>query len=95
MERTPSDSPSIPEVAAAALDQGKQIEAIKLVREINGIGLKEAKDLVDAYIAGRPDLKEKRASAQSASARGCVLAAVVFLALVAAALLFHFKRSHP
>ena len=31
------------------LDQGKGIEAIKRVRELTGLGLKEAKDLVDVF----------------------------------------------
>ncbi|GAA5051901.1 hypothetical protein HNP84_006360 [Thermocatellispora tengchongensis] len=36
-------------------ERGRQIHAIKLVREeIPGIGLKEAKDAVDAIAAGRP-----------------------------------------
>jgi hypothetical protein len=33
---------------------GKKIEAIKLYREITGVGLKESKDAVDAIEAGRP-----------------------------------------
>ena len=36
------------------LAAGKKIEAIKLVRERTGLGLKEAKDLVEAYEAGQP-----------------------------------------
>ena len=32
---------------------GRTIEAIKLYREVTGVGLKEAKDHVDAIIAGR------------------------------------------
>lgn len=36
--------------AAAAADAGNPLEAIKLAREETGLGLKEAKDLVDAYL---------------------------------------------
>ena len=41
------------EVAALA-KQGQKIEAIKLYREITGVGLKEAKDAVEAMEAGQP-----------------------------------------
>ncbi|HEY1380245.1 MAG TPA: ribosomal protein L7/L12 [Gemmataceae bacterium] len=42
-----------PEVRALADDPAKKIEAIKLHREQTAAGLKEAKDAVEAYIAGR------------------------------------------
>jgi len=41
--------PPLPPAAQAALDRGRTIEAIKIVREIERIGLKEAKDRVDAH----------------------------------------------
>ncbi|MEV4457899.1 ribosomal protein L7/L12 [Microbispora sp. NPDC049633] len=34
--------------------EGKKIEAIKLIREQTGLGLKEAKDLAEALASGRP-----------------------------------------
>ncbi|MEU6409003.1 ribosomal protein L7/L12 [Microbispora sp. NPDC046933] len=34
--------------------ENKQIEAIKLIREQTGLGLKEAKDLAEALASGRP-----------------------------------------
>jgi len=40
------------EAVRALLDDGNKIEAIKLVREQTGLGLKEAKDLVDAMERG-------------------------------------------
>lgn len=46
----PSSKPTISEQAAAAANAGNLIEAIKLVREETGLGLKEAKDMVDAYL---------------------------------------------
>jgi hypothetical protein len=45
--------PITPEIAAA-IRAGRKIEAIKLYRQAHGVGLKEAKDAVDAYgTAGR------------------------------------------
>jgi ribosomal protein L7/L12 len=35
--------------ARLLVERGSMIEAIKLVREKTGLGLKEAKDLVDAW----------------------------------------------
>jgi large subunit ribosomal protein L7/L12 len=36
------------------LAAGRKIEAIKLYRELNGVGLKEAKDAVERLAAGQP-----------------------------------------
>ena len=41
------------EVKALAGVPGQKIAAIKLLREQTGLGLKEAKDAVEAYMAGR------------------------------------------
>lgn len=41
------------EVKALADDPAKKIAAIKLHREQTGLGLREAKDAVEGYIAGR------------------------------------------
>ncbi len=38
----------------AALDAGQPIEAIKRLRAATGLGLKEAKDLIDAHQRGEP-----------------------------------------
>ena len=43
-----SDAP-LPPAAEDALARGRVIEAIKIVREARGLGLKEAKDVVDAH----------------------------------------------
>jgi len=37
----------------AALQEGKMIHAIKIYREVTGVGLKEAKEAVDAMARGR------------------------------------------
>jgi len=39
---------------AASLRSGRKIEAIKRYRELHGVGLKEAKDAVEAIQAGKP-----------------------------------------
>jgi ribosomal protein L7/L12 len=44
----------LPSAVLAALERGQQIEAIGLLRAATGLGLKDAKDLIDAHLAGRP-----------------------------------------
>jgi ribosomal protein L7/L12 len=39
----------LPPGALAALERGQKIEAIRIVREEQGLGLREAKDLVEAH----------------------------------------------
>lgn len=43
----------IPQAVLDALQRGEVIKAIKLLRTATGLGLKEAKDIVDAYERGR------------------------------------------
>jgi ribosomal protein L7/L12 len=46
----PASAEEIDETVRALVADGRQIEAIKLVREHTGLGLKEAKDYVDALV---------------------------------------------
>lgn len=59
MSNKPRRSPDLPKAAVEALRHGNVIEAIKVVRHERDIGLKEAKNLVEAYIASQPALKNK------------------------------------
>nr|WP_298166805.1 ribosomal protein L7/L12 [uncultured Pseudomonas sp.] len=47
---------ALPPEVMAALERGHKIEAIKLLRELKGVGLKEAKDAVDRYKPGRSSM---------------------------------------
>jgi hypothetical protein len=70
---------------AGALARGRQIEAIKLYREATGVGLKEAKDFVDALI---PRLlaedPQKYATLARTGGRGCAKVVLIALASCAA-----------
>lgn len=57
----------IPAAAVEALRRQDKIGAIKIVREHSHVGLKEAKDAVEAYVERHPDLK---AAMQEASSQG-------------------------
>jgi len=48
------DIDSLPANVLAALARGHTVEAIKLLRESTGLGLKEAKEAIDRHVAGRP-----------------------------------------
>ena len=47
----------LPVAAISALNEGKKIEAIKIVRLENHVDLKDAKDIVDQYLKAHPDLQ--------------------------------------
>ncbi len=49
------------------LTEGKKIEAIKLIREMTGLGLKEAKDAAEAMEAGQPFTLPQRPSPASSA----------------------------
>jgi ribosomal protein L7/L12 len=59
MANKPRRSSELPKAAVEALWQGNVIEAVKVVRQERNIGLKEAKEAVETYIASEPALKKK------------------------------------
>ena len=52
-EERPEDE--LPEEVTTLLIAGKKIDAIKLIRKQSGLGLKEAKDLVENYMLKHPE----------------------------------------
>ena len=65
--------PTLSARAEAAVRSGNKIEAIKIIREELGLGLKEAKDLVDAYEAADPVLSARAQANTIHVKRGPVL----------------------
>jgi ribosomal protein L7/L12 len=57
------------------------IEAIKVVRQEQNLGLKEAKDAVESYLTTQPELRKKMETLQAEQKQGCLrwLAAIVIL----------------
>ena len=84
----PETSRPFPPAAVAALSSGNKIEAIKIVREEWGIGLKDAKDAVEAYVQTQPALAATMQEATASSKRGCITWLVVLALLGAAAYYF-------
>jgi hypothetical protein len=71
----------LPASAIEHLRHGRKIEAIKIVREATGLGLKEAKDAVDSHLARNPMLAEQYKNA-TAGTRGPLLLVAVVVAFV-------------
>ena len=75
------DGDAIPLAAVSALQNGKFIEAIKIVRAARGIGLKDAKDAVERYLDSEPLIRSRFDAANAESRRSALLWALA-LALV-------------
>ena len=71
----------LPDDVKQAVHQNRKIEAIKLLREQAGIGLKEAKELVDAYSRAHPDRIQPDSA--SAGAGGLNLLLLIAVAVIA------------
>ncbi|MGH7930010.1 MAG: ribosomal protein L7/L12 [Candidatus Binatia bacterium] len=84
-------APTLPPSAIAALYKGNKIEGIKIVREERNIGLKEAKDAVEQYVAGQPSLQTALATAQSQGKRSVLLWLIATIALALYA--YHWLRT--
>lgn len=81
--RNPEDnSPGkIDAEAEQALRNGRLIEAIKIIRQRNNVGLKEAKDIVDRYLQEHPELYPKKAD--SPPGKSFLLLVIAVLASIA------------
>ncbi len=77
----------LPPAARAALTNGNKIEAIKVVRQQLGLGLKEAKDLVEAQLRADDTL---RLSFETSVRRAPSAQVLVFALVLCAALMAFF-----
>jgi ribosomal protein L7/L12 len=83
-------SAQLPAAATAAVVRGSKIEAIKEVRAATGLGLREAKELVERYIAANPVLKDQYEQQNTANRRRLIRWVLVVDVLIAAAVLWWF-----
>ena len=72
-----NDEAELSEAVMAALGANRKIEAIKLVRQEKNVDLKQAKAIVDAYIAENPDVVPARSRTGSLNVLPLLLAAAV------------------
>lgn len=90
----------LPPAALGALREGNKIEAIKLTRQHTGLGLKEAKDLVDAHERTMPATMEGLSPGSGLSPgevprTGARWTWVLVAAVIAAGLLYQFMLRDP
>lgn len=78
-----SHNAMLPEAAIAVLKKGDMIEAVKLTRATNGLGLTKAKQAVDAYLKANPQTM-KRAAAERSSGGGIIALIVLGFAVAIA-----------
>jgi len=71
-----------------ALRRGHKIEAVRLVREQTGMGLKEAKDAVDAYERSHPKVPSESPGEVTGGGSGMWWIALLLLAAAGAYYLF-------
>lgn len=81
---------AFPPEVSAALVRGNKIEAIKLLRAARGMGLKDAKDAIDAAESGGPQQALAPGEMRRSNSAGVWLAVVA--ALLAAALWMWLAR---
>lgn len=70
------DRGDIPAEVVAAIQAGHKIQAIKRLREVRGIGLKEAKQAVEAYMQANPSPIQP-----SGNSGGALIYIALFLAI--------------
>jgi ribosomal protein L7/L12 len=85
---SPATPVELPVEALAALQSGNKIEAIKLVRTARRLDLKDAKDLVERYVAAQPGLQQQMTAAGAEQGRKLAFAVVAAIAIGAAAYFF-------
>lgn len=78
---------TLPQAAVSALWHGQVVEAIKLVRAEQKIGLKESRELIDAYVRTQPALLSRIGQAQ-ADAREGLFRWLIFLLVGGAGLAY-------
>jgi len=78
--------PLPPKAESVLRAHGNVIEAIKIVREAEGLGLKEAKDRVDAWLASQPELQSQLQARGKEARAGFLVLAVIFAAGCVAAI---------
>lgn len=83
-------SAQLPATATAAVARGSKVDAIKEVRAATGLGLLEARQLVEQYIAANPVLKEQFGQQEGVLKRRVIRWIVIIDLLIFAAILWWF-----
>jgi hypothetical protein len=74
----------------AAVDNGRKIEAIKILRDETGLGLKEAKDVVDRLARSRKGESGVTTPMQEEGGAGGMIRMVVLIAIILSVYFYFF-----
>jgi hypothetical protein len=80
----------LPPGAVSLLGEGRILDAVKSVRASHNLGLREARDWVDAFIASEPLLRAQLEARRKVVRRRLFFVILAFDAVVAAALIWYF-----
>ncbi|SFN37453.1 hypothetical protein [Dokdonella immobilis] len=86
-----ANSGDIPLAAILALQKGRLIDAIKHIREASGLGLKESKERVDAWLERNPQALARFKAEASAEMKRFIRKVSVFLTVALLALLAYLS----
>jgi len=87
MSKPPDLTPEQRQALAEALYAGRKIEAIKQLRELSGLGLKESKELIDKLEAELRTVHPERFKAKS-SKGSCAVALLIVLVVTGLMIVF-------
>ncbi|MGB8434163.1 MAG: ribosomal protein L7/L12 [Burkholderiales bacterium] len=90
-ERPSMGGEAFPLGAVSALQNGRMIDAVKIVRLAHGVGLKDAKDAVDRYVASDPLLRSRFEAARAEARKGVRLWAIA-LAMLAGLVAYYYLK---
>lgn len=79
---------TLPPEALQALQEGKVIEAIKIIRAKTGLGLKESKAMLNDYLNHNPSMKHQLQQQRVRSSHGLITLFIFIIVLVALAYYF-------
>ena len=85
----------LPVEVVTLLQEGRLVEAIKAVRQAEGLGLREAKARVDAYLAREPLLKAQLELQKRSAGRRFFLWFLVIDLLVVAGVIYWMRFGSP
>ena len=80
----------LPAEALGLLAEGRIDDAVKSVRSSHNLGLRDARDWIDAHIASEPLLRAQLETQRRKSRRRLFLVVLVFDALIAAGVIWYF-----
>ncbi len=82
----------LPADVVEALSQGRKIEAIKRLRAVRSMGLKDAKDTVEAYVSNDPIAQARLERVDAESKRTLMTYVGLFFGLLIGILIFMRAR---